>query len=161
MTLQDLGAIGELVGGIAVVITLIYIAVQLRQNNRLLRFSMMDFVATSNDWEASKLIDDPNLAALLLKMNADQTLTESEALIAGTYLGRVLSHQGQAYLRAREVGHEIYADAAVKTAAWWFSRSAFARERWTEQIEGRAGLVEFRELVEQEMPRFAHRAEAE
>ena len=32
MTLQDWGAIGELVGGIAVIITLIYLALQIRQN---------------------------------------------------------------------------------------------------------------------------------
>lgn len=32
MTIQDLGAIGELVGGIAVIITLIYLALQIRQN---------------------------------------------------------------------------------------------------------------------------------
>ncbi len=34
MTIQDLGAIGELIGGTAVVATLIYLAVQVRQNTR-------------------------------------------------------------------------------------------------------------------------------
>ncbi len=35
MTIQELGAIGELIGGIAVVVTLIYLAVQVRQNTRM------------------------------------------------------------------------------------------------------------------------------
>ena len=37
MTIQDLGAIGEIVGAIAVVLTLICLATQIRQNNELLR----------------------------------------------------------------------------------------------------------------------------
>ena len=36
MTLQDLGDLGDLIGGIAVVITLIYLAVQIRQNTALI-----------------------------------------------------------------------------------------------------------------------------
>lgn len=34
MTLQDLGSIGELVGGIAVVVSLVYLGVQIRHNTR-------------------------------------------------------------------------------------------------------------------------------
>ena len=34
MTIQDLGAIGELIGGAAVIATLIYLAVQLKQNTQ-------------------------------------------------------------------------------------------------------------------------------
>ena len=32
MTLQDLGSIGDFIGGIAVIITLLYLANQIRQN---------------------------------------------------------------------------------------------------------------------------------
>lgn len=37
MNIQDLGAIGEIVGAVAVVVTLVYLARQIRQNNELLR----------------------------------------------------------------------------------------------------------------------------
>lgn len=37
MTLQDLGALGEVVGAVAVVLTLLYVAAQIRQNTRSLR----------------------------------------------------------------------------------------------------------------------------
>lgn len=37
MSVQDWGAIGELVSGVAVVITLVYLAVQIRQNTRAMR----------------------------------------------------------------------------------------------------------------------------
>ena len=35
MTIQDLGAVGEFIGGVAVVITLIYLAVQIKQNTNV------------------------------------------------------------------------------------------------------------------------------
>ena len=37
MTIQDLGSIGELIAAIATVATLVYLAVQLKQNTRALR----------------------------------------------------------------------------------------------------------------------------
>ena len=39
MTLEDLGNLGDFIGGLAVIATLLYLAVQIRQNNRLLRTS--------------------------------------------------------------------------------------------------------------------------
>ena len=45
MTIQDWGAIGELVGGVAVVVTLIYLALQIRQNTRAVRLSTSHAVA--------------------------------------------------------------------------------------------------------------------
>ena len=39
MSIQDLGAIGELVGAVAVVVTLIYLAKQIRENSRQVRNS--------------------------------------------------------------------------------------------------------------------------
>jgi len=45
MTIQDWGAIGELVGGAAVVVTLIYLAFQIRQNTRAIRLSTSHAVA--------------------------------------------------------------------------------------------------------------------
>lgn len=35
MTVQDLGAIGDLVGGIAVLVTLVYLAIQIKQNTKV------------------------------------------------------------------------------------------------------------------------------
>jgi hypothetical protein len=37
MSIQDLGAIGELIAACATVVTLLYLAVQIRQNNRSLQ----------------------------------------------------------------------------------------------------------------------------
>ena len=39
MSIQDLGSLGELVGAAAVVVSIIYLAVQIKQNSRLVRSS--------------------------------------------------------------------------------------------------------------------------
>ena len=48
MTLQDLGAIGEFIGGIAVVITLVYLAVSIRQNTKSVRASTYQAILDSS-----------------------------------------------------------------------------------------------------------------
>ncbi len=37
MTIQDWGAIGELIGGVAVIATLVYLSMQIRQNTKSTR----------------------------------------------------------------------------------------------------------------------------
>jgi hypothetical protein len=44
MTLADLGSLGEFVGAVAVVLSLVYLAVQIRQNTRSTRASMIQAV---------------------------------------------------------------------------------------------------------------------
>lgn len=47
MTIQDWGAIGELIGGVAVIVTLIYLALQIRQNTRAIKLSTVHGIAES------------------------------------------------------------------------------------------------------------------
>jgi len=58
MTIQDWGAIGEILGAIATVATLIYLATQLRQNTRALQATSMDSTTqAANDIRASLFMD--------------------------------------------------------------------------------------------------------
>ena len=74
MTLQDLGSLGEFVGALAVVLSLVYLAwqirqntIQLQQNAAWLAASASQNVAGSmNEWSYS-LARDPALTAFLLK----------------------------------------------------------------------------------------------
>jgi hypothetical protein len=52
VTIQDWGAIGEIVGAIAVVISLVYLATQLRMNTRALR--------ANASWNAETIFGDTN-----------------------------------------------------------------------------------------------------
>ncbi len=60
--LEDLGNIGDFLGGIGVVVTLAYLAVQIRQNSRSVKVSAAQSVLQSlsdwrTDWAALALTD--------------------------------------------------------------------------------------------------------
>ena len=64
MTLQDLGNLGEFVSAIAVVVTLVYLALQIRHNTRALGHAEgRAILEDGNTWRA-KLIQDPEIAKL-------------------------------------------------------------------------------------------------
>ncbi len=48
MTIQDLGAIGSLIASIGVVVSLIYLAVQLRQNTQGIRTAAHQHIVSAN-----------------------------------------------------------------------------------------------------------------
>ena len=64
MTLQDLGNVGELVGALATVATLVYLAVQIRQNTTSVRAA--SYHAGSTAWSAifSQVALDPKAAEI-------------------------------------------------------------------------------------------------
>lgn len=64
MTIQDWGAIGEILGAVATIATLIYLALQIRQNTRALKAAGMDStIQTANDIRTS-LFSDPQITEI-------------------------------------------------------------------------------------------------
>ncbi len=63
VSLEDLANIGEAVGGLAVLVTLIYLALQLRQNTRAMRAATYEQVVRSTtEWSEMLARDDAVLA---------------------------------------------------------------------------------------------------
>lgn len=77
MTLQDWGAIGEILGAIATIATLVYLATQVRQNTRALQAASMDStIKTANEIRAS-LFTNPEITSIYFKGLRDiSSLTE-------------------------------------------------------------------------------------
>lgn len=74
MTLEDLGDLGDFVGGIAVIATLVYLALQVRQNNRLLQANTASVRAASSTAINERLVgvnqslvEDPSLAEIFVR----------------------------------------------------------------------------------------------
>lgn len=87
MTLQDLGAVGETIGGFAVVVSLVYVAYQIRQssrqielNSRHIRASM--YHATNDDFYRwfQLLAQDAELARLWLRGMQAEELSPPETV---------------------------------------------------------------------------------
>ena len=108
MTIQDLGAIGELVGGAAVIATLIYLAIQVKQSNVSTHRNMYAQGATaiSNYWLT--LAKDPELYRTFTSMLRNpESLSRQELdqgyLVMDSYLSLMESY----YLHNTEYGEEI------------------------------------------------------
>jgi len=79
MNWEALGAIGEIVGAAAVVLTLGYLAVQMRQNTRAVRAASFHQVADSFSAVSLAVVQDATLVSLLLRTRLDpESLTREE-----------------------------------------------------------------------------------
>ena len=67
MSIQDWGAIGEVVGAIGVILTLIYLATQIRQNTRQLRSEGHQAITGSYNDTLSQLLADDSLFKTLIR----------------------------------------------------------------------------------------------
>ena len=76
---QAIGAVGETIGAIAVVVTLIYLAAQVRSGNRALTTTVRDSAFRQiQDWN-SQLVADPDLPLTFQRGTADlESLGEAE-----------------------------------------------------------------------------------
>ena len=64
MTIQEMGAVGEMIGGIAVIFTLIYLALQIRQANSIAGWQTHRAAVSSNAEVMSAIITDEDTARI-------------------------------------------------------------------------------------------------
>jgi len=154
MSLQDLGAIGEAVGGIAVMVSLIYVAYQIRQSSRQIEQNSRHLEASmyhaTNDafyrWFAL-LAQDEELAALWRRALHGETLNRDEKT-------RVHSLLAMLFLSYENNFQQLLL-GAVKRNTLEISRSEIARLMSTAVVrawwnrQGRGALTpEFRRAIE-------------
>ena len=87
MNWDAIGAIGEIVGAIVVIITLLYVARQIRHSSKSLEMTALrDTTAQWNQW-SELLVTTPDLAAIVARGNKSHaSLSEEEALRYGAYI---------------------------------------------------------------------------
>ena len=87
MSLQDWGALGELVGGFAVIATLIYLAVQIRQNTAMITAQTVQASVDATQRILLYRVEHPELRALLRKARAnEEDLSPDEYESLASYL---------------------------------------------------------------------------
>ena len=73
------GAIGEIIGAIAVFLTLAYLAIQIRQNTNAVRTTALDSSVSSVMRAREKIFEDPDLVRIYLKgLENPESLNEIE-----------------------------------------------------------------------------------
>ena len=101
MNLQDFASIAEIVGGFAVLATLVYLSIQIKSNTRQLRFTASQGIAESLDRAFDPLYSG-HIAPIWLKGNADlESISGAERVIFDGLMGRMI-HNVANMLDARE-----------------------------------------------------------
>jgi len=132
--LEALGNLGDFVGGLAVIATLLYLAVQVRQNTKLLRASALTAWAEARVALNNMLASDPDLARIMQTGIGDfLSLSEAERrqfinLMRGLFT--TYEHQHQLYetglidRETWEYHRETIGDGLSRpqVAAWWEHR---------------------------------------
>jgi len=103
MTLETLGNIGDFLGGIAVIVSLLYLAVQIRQNTKAVRSSSYHQAAEQTWNYCLAVAQDPTLADILARRIAGESLSPVEEVRASA-ADQALIYGFENMLRLQEEG---------------------------------------------------------
>jgi hypothetical protein len=107
MNWSRISSIAEIVSSVAILITLIYLATEVRQNTAAIQADAVEVVMQGDvEWIVEQ-VDDPNLNILLHKT---EQLTEIEASQMHAYL--------VAFMRIKEAGHRLWQSGVLDDRTW-------------------------------------------
>ena len=128
----ELGALGSVVNAMAMIGSVIYLALQVRQANRLARLSVIDSLRDATNHFREVLLCGDNLEVWVKGVNANAELTDTERY-RWNELALYLWDSTQAtYLRAAQLGERYtvrriaysvrYASRGADFLVWWNER---------------------------------------
>ena len=145
MSLDDVGNIGELIGAVGVIITLIYLAVQIRQNTSALKAtSHQEATREAADFVA-QIAGDGDIARILSKGGKDWNCLEGdEKLRFSMLLFRVFFNFQNTYNLHQNGGiDEEYWESQLGVMMWFMGMPG-VRSWWdVGKIQLRKSFVEF------------------
>ena len=165
MTIQDLGSIGEFVGGLAVVVTLVYLAIQVRHNTAALRTASRQEIV-SGFRAHNRLFFEPSAGRVYaegLRAHPDMPF-EDRHLFMSLVFDHALFFQGAfALYESGQLEEETYQAyltwftcqlATPGGAAWWAEGRAFYPARMVEALDARLSRGDLPDIREMEIFRL-------
>jgi hypothetical protein len=130
-SIQDLGALGEFVGSIGVIATLIYLAIQIRQNTDSVRESNLRTQTDRSIGHSRFSAGTPGMMARFQQAQTDSTkLTDEQRWQFGTFLySMCLDFQEQFFLHKRSRLDEAFWQTMNKNMTRYL-RGPGGREWW-------------------------------
>ena len=140
MSIQDWAALAEIVGAIAVVASLVYLAVQIRQNTRELSMSLksMELAAFERNVESGNRIRElfilyPDVSELYTRgLKSYTDMDETDRLRFGLVLSNVFSALQGGYIRQLTFGNDPTNFAGGERTLDWLVRNRGVRD-WLSQ----------------------------
>ena len=146
--LEELGNIGDFIGGIGVVVTLVYLAVQIHQNSRTVKASAAQSVIQSLADAYSMTAASPELCYIIVVGAKDpSTLDDRQRAQLYMWLTSWFRLVEQAYLHYKmgnipqatwsgQLAHLRSALATPAMASFWRTRSQIYSEEFREFVQG-------------------------
>lgn len=153
MTLQELGSLGEFVGSVGVIVSLVYLAVQIRQNTRSVRASTQQAFVDVNASFAGLLISNPHMAQVYRTGIDDHSRLSEDEQVQFDMLMVTYFRNMQNLFQQHERGvleYDVWEGSMRNmrwymrqpgVAAWWETRSRMFSARFCEFL---ASLAEAR-----------------
>ncbi len=131
MTIQDWGAIGELAGGVTVIVTLIYLALQIRQNTRAIRLGT-GYAVTEEFRDMFALIaGQSSLAELIVKgANDAVSISGSVKMRYWSFTANFVRAFENAYIQSSEDALDPRHWAGMKRMVTDFAQVPGFRDYW-------------------------------
>ena len=102
MNWEAIGAVGEIVGAITVVVTLIYLAIQMRQNTTAIQLSTSHSVTEELQEMFSLLASDQSLSEIFVQAAQTDELSDADRVRYNTFLSNVVRVYENAFLQKRQ-----------------------------------------------------------
>ncbi len=133
MTIQELGAVGELVSGIAVLITIIYLAVQVRQAKYSMKASIRQMAAAESRALSESIFNSPYMPLVLQKVLDNKELSLEEANRCAAFLSGLHRQFEGIYFLAKS--GNLPMETLDSNSIWFledgFASTEFARRYWS------------------------------
>jgi len=102
MTIAELGSLGEFIASLGVLITLIYLAIQMRQNTKAVRLNTAHSITEEFQDMFSLLASDQSLSEIFMEAAQNEELSGVSRLRYNTFMGNAMQAYENAYLQNRE-----------------------------------------------------------
>ncbi len=140
LSIQDLGSLGEFVGAFAVVITLLYLAVQVRQtktaldaNTKAVRAQALSDVTRNSHSELLSVINGEDIASVLLKLLDNDEMDDRERVLADAWLTTMFLSRQSEYFQFKDGLLDERLFVALQHPIFVFAREGMGRQWWEEE----------------------------
>lgn len=154
MSWEAIGAVGEILGALAVLVSLLYLAVQIRQNTASIKSSTFQNAITSISHVSLNIGTDPDSAGIMHKAFTGDTadLTEQERFRVGLLFTAMFRNYENFWFQYRSGVMEEHVWEGVRNAMLGYYRTPSVTAWWAERSSiFSTEFVEF--LAEQDGPR--------
>jgi hypothetical protein len=151
--IENLGNLGDFIGGIAVVVTLIYLAMQIRQNTRTVRLSSVQQVMGTSVAIHEAASSGP-VPGILAKLEKKETLTDEEFAQFLLHIWAMLTHHWQLFHQHqnRMIDDDTFDIYMVRLQL--VMATSLSRALWQSRLKN-GFPVDFQECVEKQITDIA------